>query len=164
MQTSITQFQDAYSNGLPYGSYPHKINSFTSEEVGSIPLGYALVRGTDPDNQVLLPSAAFTAADFLGFAVNPNTREKLITDATGTVSWATSEQVPVAVEGVYTIKCRTAFVAGTAAYVQHTLAAGINPGELRGTNDAVNSSVINARFVNSGAIDDIAIIELYIAN
>jgi hypothetical protein len=148
MQTSITQFHGALANGTRQGDGPFEIASKVAESA-SIPLGYGLVRGTDVDDQVALPSVAITAATFAGFAVLPNTKEKLLTDATGEVSWSQYEQVPVAEFGRFAINCYENWTAGAVVALQHTLAASINPGEIVATA-GVNATAINARFENSG--------------
>ena len=164
MQTSITQYHDVASNGTKYGLGPHHTSSGVSENVANIALGSALIRGTDPDEQVLTPSALFSASlAFVGFAVLPNTKEKLLSDATGTVSWATNEQVPLADDGEWAIACESAFVAGTQCQIVCIAAGAVTAqtvGNLTATVDGTNAQPINAVFQNSGAAGDIAVINI----
>jgi hypothetical protein len=159
MQTgSFEQFHDKLSNGTMVGNGEHEIYSKISESVTAIPLGYATVRGTDPEQGVTLPSAVFTFREFAGFTILPNTKEKSLTDATGTVSWALNESVPTAIDGLYAIKCFTSFTAGNQGSVQVIANLGINPGELRDGVDGVNSSLVPVEFQTSGLADEIAVI------
>jgi hypothetical protein len=164
MQTSITQFHGVAANGTIYGVGPHLISSAVSENVANIALGSALIRGTDPDNQVLTPSALFTPNfDFRGFAILPNTQEKLLSDATGAISWETNQQLPIAEDGYFNIACESAFVAGTICQVVCIAAGAVaaqTVGNLTATVDAINAQPINAVFQNSGAAGEIATIHL----
>ena len=160
MQTgSFPTYRDKYSNGAKHGTGPYSIIERACESA-IIPLGYAVIRGTDADTQAVLPAASFTLANFLGFVVLPNgSKTKKLTDATGTIVYETEESLPIAEFGKFTIKCGSTFTAGTRCYVAHTAGVG-QPGELLGSADGVNTVAINATFENSGSADEIAIIHI----
>jgi hypothetical protein len=156
MQTSITAAPLAYSNGTEQGNHPNIKGSKIAEV--ALSLGQGVIQGTS-DDQVKLPAATFTTLAFKGFVILPNRGEKLLTDMTGTTAWDANEQVTIAEDGLFAIKCIDAFTINTQCYVAHTAGVGA-PGDLLGASDIGKSDLINAVFQNSGLAGEIALIHI----
>jgi len=70
--TYLDEAPNAFAGMLATGTGHKEVLSAISEEATSFPYGVAVVRGTDPDKQALLPTGA---ADILGVAQHSHANE-----------------------------------------------------------------------------------------
>lgn len=107
MQTVINQYQPAAFNGMLDGIAEHFVRSYAAEE--AIPMGYAVMLGTNKDKQVKkTTSGALT----IGFSIHDQVRTQ---DSNGLVQYAIKEAVSVLTRGRLWVLTAKAVTAGATA-------------------------------------------------
>jgi hypothetical protein len=112
VQTTYTRLTDARMHGSLSDLNENEIQSAAAEV--AIPVGVAVTRGTDPENQVILAADA----DFLGIAIRDLSREGVIN--TGLLDYKIGEMVSVLRSGRINLTCATGCTAGDAANYNDT--------------------------------------------
>jgi hypothetical protein len=134
---------DVAQVGQKYDIRPHVVMSFAAEEV--IEPGQPLMRGTDPEKQVL----ASDASGFVGIALFTQAMENALT--AGTASYQPTTTVSVLTQGAaYVASSVDTVVAGETAYVT---AAGAYT-NVEGTN------LVVGQFLTSGDTGDLVVLKI----
>lgn len=135
MQTSYSQYMDPAIAGTLYDLSPRTIDSKAAE--AAIGLGFGLIAGTDPEKQVIVPTATFSTG-FVGVALLQAKEQ----DTNGNIVYAAKDTVPVLRKGRAWVPfaAGAAVTAETAAYL---VFSGTDAGKW--TNAAGAAAVAGAR-------------------
>jgi len=144
MQLSYQMNMNPAIAGTIYDISPHTVDSYVSQ--GIIGLGYGVIMGTDPQNQVTVPSATF-ATGFKGIALDQAKQQQW---GTGIVQYNNEDTVPVLHKGRAWVPfvAGQAIVAGTPAYL---IFSGVNAGQWTNAAGAgaIAVDIPNATFITS---------------
>lgn len=158
--TYPTDLTNAFAGMLADLSPRNDIVSYTSEEATSFPHGTAVVHGTDPDRQMLLPTGAAT---LLGVTVHSHAEEvgaddQNLIDENRTKNVLREGRIYVELEG-----SSPAVVAGTTGVFVRTAGAGVGEGLGRFRGDADGGDALTltgGRWITSGSAGDLVILEI----
>lgn len=162
-QTTMNVTPQVGQSGQLANTQAYEAVTKTNGQSGNIAPGLFVVRGTDADNEAIVPAATtdITGAKALGFAMFQDTYiDPTAQSNTERASYRQYAAMPVVRKGTMWIRCETAFTAGAKVFVRFTAnGAGKVPGNIR--NDADTDKAValpNARFENTGAADELALV------
>ncbi len=162
MQTSYTQDPAVAFPGQPADiGFKDDISTIVEEASGIAP-GLVVVRGTDPDRQAALPSAAFTDAEVLGVSLRTH-KARSDGAVADNENYEDESRMPVRRRGRVWVVVENAFTAGASIFGRHTAGAGGSViGRVRVTDNDTNtcSAVAGARLVTSGGAGELGLLEL----
>lgn len=150
-QLTYDLYQKAGHAGLLYDIEPHRIVTGAAE--GAIPFGRAVVPGTDPEKQVMLPDPS-GLEKFRGVAKSTWAQEQ---DLTGEGQYKDKAAVNVVKQGVIWVEVNGDVVVDGAAYFVFT--PGADLGKFRG-DDTAASIVPTGVFRSSASSGELAILEI----
>lgn len=150
---------NAFAGMLADDGPRNDVLSRVSEEATSFPAGVAVVRGTDPDKQALLPTGA---ADLLGVALHSHANEvgadgQNLIDDERAFNVLHEGRVFVELEG-----SSPAVTPATAVFIRTANpGAGEGLGRFRGDNDGGDAgATTGCRFLTSGQPGDVVVLEI----
>lgn len=155
-----TALTNAFAGMLADLSPRNDCKSYASEEATPFPHGTAVVHGTDPETQALLPTGAAT---LLGVTVHSHANE-VGADNQNLVD--ENQMVNVLGTGRIYVQLETsspAVVAGTTGVFVRIqgVGAGEGLGRFRGDADTADAlAVTGARWITGGGPDDVVILEI----
>lgn len=129
-------------------------------EGGAIPFGLFVSLGTDPDNQAISPAAAgdLAAASLLGVTVRTHVQENGLLGA-DSGEYKEKDVMSVMSKGRIAVKMETAFTPTDSIEVRYA-GAGVKGAGRVGNVVGETAPVTGVKIKNSGAIGDIAILDL----
>lgn len=126
-----------------------------SEETTAFPYGKAVVRGTDPDTQALLPTGAAT---LLGVAMHSHAAEN---DLTAAVSIEDERVFNVLHDGRIYVQVEEAVTPASTVFVRVS-AGGLGLGSFRASDPGASAALAatGARYLTSAGINGLAVLEI----
>lgn len=155
-QTSYSNELEVARNGLLADLGSQDVLSFVAEE--EIPFGHAVLPGTDPEKQVLLPAVSGDVALINGVAASTHAIES---DRSGNEpSYKEKDMVNVMHKGRIWVKTEEAVVVGDDVYVRYA-AGGNGPGAFGKTSGtSERAQLVGAKWLRGAAIDGLALLEI----
>lgn len=150
-QTTYTRVAPEAFAGMLADSGPNNIISRAHEEATAQDFGKPYVAGTDPETQVLLPSAA--GQTVLGVSVHRHT-EKARTS--GTAQAEPSVNLDLMREGAIFVEVEATVVAGGLVAFRHTTVGPLVPGGWSSVDDANTDLLSNARWDTGATAGNVA--------
>ena len=159
MQTSVETYQKQWTEGQVTRGDKRRDWTVYNESVGSVKVGYTVLKGTDPRRQAILPAAAFGFGDFSGIAIHAiGISEKAL--GTGALNIVTDQGFTTIREGYVAVKLGATVAAGDYVFVVHTTGGATALYGYRKDLDTDKASKIPAIYMQGGVSGDI--VEIYV--
>lgn len=155
MQDSYTTDMEAGFEGQLADLSDYSALTYAAE--GNVPFGRGVIEGTTP-NQVKLPAAVFTEANFRGVTLHAQSKEM---DADGVAQYKAKQATNVATRGRVLVKVEQAVVPGDPVFLRHTAnGAGTAAGQFRKDADTARAvQLTKARWTRAIAAGGVGVLE-----
>ncbi len=154
-QTTYTIDQVRFFNGALVDLNENEIVSAAVEEGEGIPFGRVVARGTNPENQVLLPAAD----SFYGIAIRDIAQEPETIGADAQYDF--EDVVSILRTGYIALTCPSGCVPGDVAHYEDDIPLASNPGRVdTGVAGADQTDILHAEWQTTTAAGEIAILRL----
>ena len=159
-QKEVKEFRDKYVQGQIHNPSIADTQEALVDDSNPVYPGYAMVQGTD-DDDVSIPVAAFTFADFRGLvAWSGQAKEKAL--YTGDNSYSDDDPLTLLKRGFMAVKLGGTVAKGDTAFFVHTSGGVSAQWTYRNDLDTDKASEIPAVFEDAGVSGDIVLLRVSI--